>query len=649
MYTIYKITSDNVVDFAAEEFKKYLRMMMPDCNDIAIRYDENAKDGFRLGLMQHFGLDTSEAEDTVLDDVIHIDAQTDGGIIAGSNPRSVLMAVYRYLQECGCRWLYPGIDGEYIPITDIRPVKYHKMADRRFRGFCNEGAESQQCMIDTIDFNAKLGMNVYMIEFDIPYTYYNKYYSHSYNTQNRQPEPVPYEQVLQWKRMCETEIAKRGLQFHDMGHGWTAEPFGLSSTKGWEKTELDIPDDTRKCLAQINGVRETWGGVALNTNLCMSNPKVRTVMAESIADYAKKHVNVDFLHVWLADGSRNHCECENCAAMRPSDWYLMIMNELDEILTKEGLETRIVFISYVDTMWAPEKITIKNPKRFSLLYAPITRTYTESAGKDTPTVKPLPYIRNGWETPKTSADSIALLREWKRNWTGPCFSYEYHFWRHQYFDPTTLAIAKCIYNDVQGLEYIGVDGFVEDGSQRSFFPNGFAVYTFARSLFDRSLSFESITEDYFSHVYGDDWKDVLRYLEKLSDVFDFAYMSGEKSEDGTNGKYYNPTQANKLHSVAEIVKEGYTLANQHAVMPTRPQTVSYRLLKLHAEYCEGLAKAVAEKAKGNSEKALELMREHIVSFGKYEHEIERYYDHYLASITMFRRLCQEGNKTVIQF
>jgi len=31
LFQIHKITSHHVVDFAAEELKKYLRMMMPSC------------------------------------------------------------------------------------------------------------------------------------------------------------------------------------------------------------------------------------------------------------------------------------------------------------------------------------------------------------------------------------------------------------------------------------------------------------------------------------------------------------------------------------------------------------------------------------------------------------------------------------------
>ena len=159
MLTINKVTSDAPIDYAAEELKKYLRMMMPRSGDIRIAYAPEAKEGFRLGLMQDFGLDTSDAKDVTLDDIVYVDCDTRGGIIAGSNPRSVLLAVYEYLRQNGCRWLFPGIDGEFIPMQNIVPVKYRKAADNRFRGWCNEGAEYQQVMIETIDFSPKGGLN----------------------------------------------------------------------------------------------------------------------------------------------------------------------------------------------------------------------------------------------------------------------------------------------------------------------------------------------------------------------------------------------------------------------------------------------------------------------------------------------------------
>lgn len=626
---IHKLRADHVIDFAAEELKKYLRMMMPQCDEIGIDLDPAAKTGFRLGLLEDHGL-SSEAEDVQLDDVVHIDTDAEGGILAGSNPRSVLFAVYRLLKCNGCRWLYPGVDGEYIPLQPLLPVKYHKLADHRFRGMCNEGAEHQQAMLDTIDFYAKLELNTYMLEFDVPYIYYDRFYAHPFNEENRPPEPVSQQQVLQWKRQCEAEIAKRGLQFHDMGHGWTAEPFGLSSAEGWKPAQQELTEEQRECLAMLGGVRELFGGVALNTNLCMSNPKVRTTMARGIADYASGHRNVDYLHVWLADGSNNHCECENCQKGRPSDFYLMIMNELDEILTQRGLTTRIVFIVYVDTLFAPRFTQIKNPARFSLLYAPITRSYSASITERSVIPQPPEYVRNHWKRPKGAEENLAFLRDWQRNWKGAGFSYEYHFWKHQFFDPGMLYISRRIYEDIQSLKIMGLDGYVEDGSQRSFFPNGLAMTVYAETLMDRNSDFDTLCDDYFRHAYGCAGDRVRAYLQKVSDVFDFSFVSGEKTTDSRRGDHYDPEKAKELFAVRELAEEGRMIAQQNRVMPCRCQTVSMRLLLRHAEYIEGMAAFLAEKALGHDADALQTLDEFRIRFGRHEVELERYFDHFIA-------------------
>ena len=75
MYYINKISLAEPIDFAALELKKYLRMMMPEGGDVKIAYVPEAKEGFRLGLMQDFGLDTSDVESTELDDIIFIETK----------------------------------------------------------------------------------------------------------------------------------------------------------------------------------------------------------------------------------------------------------------------------------------------------------------------------------------------------------------------------------------------------------------------------------------------------------------------------------------------------------------------------------------------------------------------------------------------
>ena len=629
MYRIYKIASNPVVDFAAEELKKYLRMMMPRCGEIIISYDPEAKDGFRLGLMENFGLDTSEAEEQDLDDIIHIDTEAEGGIIAGNNPRSVLLAVYKYLTINGCRWLFPGVDGEFIPIKGIEPVKYHKLADCRYRGQCNEGAESQQAMLETIDFSPKVGMNVYMLEFDIPKAYYDWYYNHTYNEMNREPEPINADTVLQWKRACEVEIAKRGLQFHDIGHGWNAEAFGISTVDGWVKDESNpIPEEARQYLALIDGKRDLFKGVALNTNFCMSNPEARKIVTKAVCDYAEANPHVTFLHVWLADYQKNHCECDVCRTARPSDWYVVFLNDIDEELTRRELATRIVFCVYSDTAYEPTCEYIKNPERFTMLMGAISRSYTYSVEKDPKVEELTPFILNKSARLDTMEEYIVRANMW-RNFA-PCksFAYEYHFWKHQFYAPGTLCFAKRICEDIISYRENNFNGLIEDGSQRCFFPNGFSFYCYAQKLFDTSVTYEELEEDYFRHAYGEGWQVALEYLKAVDEHMPQTYMEAKHTSRIPNN-FYKPEREEKLLALIPGAKEFAAKLDAYKNMPIRVQTVAMRLLKLHAEYVQGLAQAMALKSLGKDAEAKDAALSFFAEFGKNEVAWERYYDHML--------------------
>jgi len=635
MYIINKITSDHVVDFAAEELKKYLRMMMPRCGEISINYAPDAKDGFRLGLMSDFGLDTSESDDITLDDILHIDTDCEGGIIAGSNPRSVLLAVYRYLTINGCRWLFPGIDGEFIPVKNIEPTKYHKMADCRYRGQCNEGAEAQHLMVEEIDFTPKIGMNIFMIEFDNPKAYYDRYYDHRFNEENREPEPVNPETVLQWKRQCEAEIAKRGLQFHDMGHGWTAESFGIDTTNGWRASEDSVSDEALQYMSMLDGKRQLFRGIALDTNFCMSNPKARAKVVKKISDYAELSTNVDYLHVWLADGHNNHCECDECRKKTPSDWYVMTMNELDEELTRRKLATRIVFICYVDTTWAPKTVFIKNPDRFSLLIAAISRDYAVpvTPNLDTSKVKLAEFELNKLTLPKTVDEYIAHGRMWQERCNVQSFVYEYHYWWPQYRDLGLFSATKLIHDDIKGYKSNGCNGIVEDGSQRSFFPNGFSFLVYASTLYDTSVDFEALKQDYFSHAYGEDYKEVIAFFERLGEAVDYKYFIQKQAETGC---YYKPEEIAKIEKVAKIVDDFAPFVEAHKNMPYRAQTVSYRILARYLEYCKGVAKILMLKAAGKEQTAKDEFNKFRVEFGKHELEMERCYDQQMCFASLSR-------------
>lgn len=629
MYCIYKITSHPVVDFAAEELKKYLRMLMPRCGEIPISYAPAAKGGFRLGLMADFGLDTAEATDIDLDDIVHIDTGETGGVIAGSNMRSVLLAVYKYLTLNGCRWLYPGVDGEFIPIRNIQPTFYHKMADCRYRGQCNEGAESQQAMLETIDFSPKVGLNVYMLEFDNPTVYYNRYYNHSANTQNREPEPVSPDTVLQWKRACEAEIAKRGLQFHDMGHGWTAEAFGIDSKGGWSSQKgCYVPPESVQYLAEINGERKVFLDIPLNTNFCMSNPEARRIVTKAVCDYAQENPHVDYLHVWLADWQKNHCECAACREKTPSDWYVVLLNDIDAELTRRRLGNRIGVAVYSDTAYEPTCEYIKNPDRFFLILGAIARSYTYSVPKD-PKAELTPFVLNKSGRIQSMEEYIVRLKLWQEKAPSPAIAYEYHFWKHQFYAPGVLSFAKRLYEDARSYRENGLAGMIQDGSQRCFFPNGLSFYVYAGTLFDSSLTLEALVEDYLIHAYGEMADRVKAFFEKVEALMPQSYVEARHSQKREKSQYFSPEMAEKLSQVKPLVESFAAELAACKNMPYRAQTVSVRLLLRYLTYLQGFADCLILKAEGKDEEAKESAKAFWDDFGKYELEMERYYDHCL--------------------
>ena len=632
-YTIKKITSNPVVDFAAEELKKYLRMMMPRCGDITIEYKPDAAQGFRLGLMADFGLSTAEeTNEPELDDIVHIDTDENGGMIAGSNCRSVLLAVYEYLKKNGCRWLFPGVDGEFIPMQEIVPVQYHKMADLRYRGQCNEGAESQQVMLESIDFTPKVGLNCYMIEFDIPKIYYDWYYSHKHNDKNRDPEPVSETTVLQWKRVCEVEFAKRGIQMHDMGHGWNAEPFGISSTGGWNKDdENPVPEESRQYLAMLNGVRGLHNGIALNTQFCMSNPRARKIVIDYICSYARTATHVDLLAVSLADGQKGHCECPECQKKRPSDWYVILLNELDEAMTAQKLPSRIKFSAYSDTAYEPLEEEIRNPSRFVFSFAPITRSYTYSVPIHPRVDKLTPYVRNVSGRLATLEESMHRFDLWREKVR--CYEnyvYEYYFWKHQFYAPGVLSFARRIREDVFAYRDNDFKGMVVDGSQRCYFPNAFSFYVYGAVLFDNSLTLEELIEDYFSHAYGDQWQTVVEFLKEIDRLMPQTYLEALHTASAPLN-FYKPEMEAQLLSVEEVAKKYAAVFDEHKNMPCRVQTVAMRLMRQHTDFCTGYAKFMAVKCLGKDDEAKEQALAFLNEFGKRELAMEHYYDHFMAA------------------
>ena len=104
------LRENETLRYAAEELAKYYEMMTKKkVSSVAYAKTPEA-DAVNLGLLSDFSRPSDDVTDPVLDDVLDIGIEGGQGFIAGSNPRSVLMGVYRFLRFAGCRFIRPGND-----------------------------------------------------------------------------------------------------------------------------------------------------------------------------------------------------------------------------------------------------------------------------------------------------------------------------------------------------------------------------------------------------------------------------------------------------------------------------------------------------------------------------------------------------------
>ena len=599
MLTKIAVTSPNeTIALAADELKRYLTLI-----DVAaevsiaqmLSYDPSLSDVLWL-------LDDYESlpnvTDPERDDAIFIDVTDYHGIIAGTNPRAVLIAVYRFLRELGCNWIRFGADGEILPnaLPENIKVKHCETPSYRHRGVCIEGAVSYDHVMDMIKWLPKVGMNCYFNQFFVPFAFFDRWYGHHKNPLLT-PHTATRAEVEGMVRRHEREVSRRGLMYHAVGHGWTCEPFGIDAI-GWDTSVYGIPEvspELEACLALVKGKRELYDGIALNTQLCYSQELVRERITDAIRDHCAAHPEIDYIHFWLGDGMNNHCECDGCKDTLPSDYYAMMLNDLDKKLTDVNLKTRVVFLVYVDLLWPPQNERIVNPDRFTLMFAPITRSYSSAYTADMskcPDTLP-PFERNRLKMPRSVEDNVAFLKKWQELFSGgDSFIFDYHFMWDHFSDPGYTDIARVLRDDMAGLEDIGLGGMVSCQAFRVFFPTGLPMNIMARTLWDKSTTYSGYSEEFYKVSFGDDWKCALEYTEMMTRLFDPVYMRREKEQ-------IDPAQAEHFAEAQTLIKDFAPCVDRNIKSSqNKSLRASWEYLRLHGEYCSLLAAAWETRARG---------------------------------------------------
>lgn len=529
--TLDRNTPHPTLAFAGDELIRYCRMADPDLTILPAP----SPAAFRVRL--EVCPNSFSVEDASLDDAYRIQVDGNGATFTGSNERSVLFAIYRYLRLSGFRFLKPGIDGTVVPKwtkqkhSDL-PLPAAQLSHAfslRYRGVCIEGSESVGNVLDYIDWMPKLGYNTFFLQFFRSDAFLRRWYTRRLNTQKSgtEPEETCY---VQWDRQIQSSLNQRSLLVQRAGHGWTSKVLGYQKT-GWERTTEPGAGKT-DWMAQIGGKRELFHGVPLDTNLCYSNPEARAAFVSSVVSYCMEHPDVRFVHVWLADEPNNVCECRACQRTTLSDQYVRLLNEIARKLKEKHLHTRIIFLLYQELLYPPRTERIEDPSRFVLMFAPISRTFEKSYREELlshpeGTALP-PYVRNAFVLPNSLAGNIASLRGWQRIFSGDSFVYDYPLGRAHYGDFGYMNISKVLCEDIQSLKSsLLVNGYVSCQELRAFLPTSLPEYCMGLMLEDPTQSFSRIAEDYFTAAFGEQGHAVRTYLEKLSSLSSIDYVLGK--------------------------------------------------------------------------------------------------------------------------
>ncbi len=615
--------------YAADEFKKYL--MLVD-EDLKVEFSEEKGD-IALGLLADLGLDDTDVKDDMIDDVVDVNIDSLKGYIAGSNERSVLMGVYKYLKSAGCRWVRPGDEGEYIPKKSLSThlFKFRKKADYPFRGQCIEGSVSFEHLRDTVLWLPKVDMNLFMIEQIVPYDYMNRWYRHLENTKLPHDD-IPYEQYCDYCEKLEHIIKKCGLQLHALGHGAHTEPFGVRHIS--RETVYNIPEETKKAFALVDGKRELIKNAPFFTQMCMSKEWVQDKIVDWLADYLKEKPHIDFLHFWLGDSTNNHCECEDCVKEHPSDFYVQMLNKLDAKLTAQKNNAKIIFIIYVDTLWPPIREKLNNPDRFIMTTACGSGEPYSNKRREGGIPK---WERNNFNVRGGIDMALSFVDAWKPVFDGPKFLFEYFMYTGHFRDPGYMSFGRQMAHDVKTLGVTGFDGIMSDQTQRSYFPTGLPCSIFGEFLFDTSIDTEPYIDKYLEDSFGSDWQTAKAYLEEISSTFDFNALKQNTDitaqDTGSEDKHSRKAGIFGNEAVGDIIAKAPSIVDRYAGAITAGSRLSdkchresWRILTYHGEYCKRLSKIYFALSRNDTERAMAKLDEMVDYLSEIEMEIHPYFD-----------------------
>jgi hypothetical protein len=467
-------TNNPVVKFAEDELIRYFRK----CTGIKLHTNNiTDKKTHRNCITLEF--DSIDCEEDSIK--ITADPRSASVIIRGSNPRSLLFGVYRFLKiSFNICWTSPWKEGETIPEKqDYKFEKYiiSETANLKYRGF----------YIDS----AQYSVNADNIEFIIDWMAKNYGNFILVSTMFYKQIKTPLLSAIKQRGMI-LEVGHHGFNFFvDPNEHFAAHP---------------------EWFSELDGKREPgtfFANMIHNSQLCSTNPEVIDFYTRKFLEFWDENPEIDILGIIPNDGY-GWCQCTECSKLKGNAdnnpvrhqdlegnlhsraegaQYHYLVNQVAHKVADKYPDRKMSFWAYAGVL-QPTKWVCDLPDNMILSLAPYERWYNH----------PLNSKENYSEQNNVNPHIVDILREWRQIFPGEINIYEYY--AKYCWQSMPKWMPELINKDIsffKDLKLQGLLSMAEYDNSVLYEINNLAHYQMS---WNNSLTPEEMLDDYIDKAFS---------------------------------------------------------------------------------------------------------------------------------------------------
>ena len=539
------LESGPVVQFAIEEFQKYVKQMSGATVEVRTVTAE-PRVLRRRGPGQPppwASLETACPVTLALEpslgwDAYRLEISRRSIRVSGGNDRALLYGVYRLLEELGVRFLAPGPDGENVPQRQTLSLRagYHiSRPALRYRGLIVQQPLSA-ANLQMADWMAKNQMNHWV----------NPYW-------------VFLSADASLKHRFVEALESRGILW-EFGHHtftqWISQGGFVPDARGWRK------------------------GIKTSAAIDISRTVAAEKVARSMAEFVEQWPQVDVLSLWPNDTVDGWCDCESCRLLYGDlpEWrngvplmtqpYFWFVDRVEEVLARMGIKQPVTALAYSNTLEPVSNLIL--PDNVLVTVAPIGRNYSRPIAE----VSYFNGIMSEWTS--LLGEQSPLGQDGPR-----VMAYEYY--AGQYANNSLpMPSVTALSDDIRDYRQTGFGGISIQAEEGHWGTYALDFYALARMSYHGPGDARRFIADFSRDYYGAAWAPMAEYWQYQEDL-----MRSQISVR-PNGEFFKVLRktTGAIENLDALVTRAETLADSDIVR------ARVRFSRLSVDYVKRLRDAV---------------------------------------------------------